>query len=67
MMERHPLIGDIRGLGLFLGIELVEGQDLPESGPSTKRESGDVQRPRSGGLSFKLTMGNILKRLERRH
>jgi len=58
MMERHPLIGDVRGLGLFLGIELVKNKD-------TRERAGDeaeavMYAALSRGLSFKTTMGNIL-------
>jgi len=58
MMERHPLIGDVRGLGLFLGIELVRDR---ETGERAVEEAEEVMyRALSRGLSFKLTMGNIL-------
>ena len=58
MMERHPLIGDIRGLGLFLGIELVKDRKTGER--ATDEAEAVMYAALSRGLSFKLTMGNIL-------
>jgi 4-aminobutyrate aminotransferase len=58
MMQRHPLIGDVRGLGLFLGIELVKDR---KTGERAAEEAERVMYAAlSRGLSFKLTMGNIL-------
>ena len=58
MKQRHGLIGDVRGLGLFLGIELVKD-------PRTRERAGDeaeavMYAALSKGVSFKVTMGNIL-------
>lgn len=58
MQEKHPLIGDVRGLGLFLGVELVRD---PISKERAKEEAEQVMYAAlSRGLSFKVTMGNIL-------
>jgi 4-aminobutyrate aminotransferase len=58
MQARHELIGDVRGLGLFMGVELVKNRD-------TRERAGDeaeavMYAALSRGLSFKTTMGNIL-------
>ncbi|MDO9229829.1 MAG: aspartate aminotransferase family protein [Syntrophales bacterium] len=58
MMERHPLIGDVRGLGLFLGIELVKDRTTGER--AAEEAEAVMYAALSRGLSFKLTMGNIL-------
>ena len=58
MMDRHPLIGDVRGLGLFLGIELVKDQATRER--ATDEAEAVMYSALSKGLSFKLTMGNII-------
>jgi 4-aminobutyrate aminotransferase len=58
MMERHPLIGDVRGLGLFLGIELVKDRTTREQ--ATDEAEAVMYSALSKGLSFKLTMGNII-------
>jgi 4-aminobutyrate aminotransferase len=58
MQQRHGLIGDVRGLGLFLGIELVRN---PHSRERAEDEAEAVMYAAlSRGVSFKITMGNIL-------
>jgi 4-aminobutyrate aminotransferase len=58
MMTAHPLIGDVRGLGLFLGIELVRDRNTRERAVDEAEEV--MYSCLDRGLSFKLTMGNIL-------
>ena len=58
MKERHTLIGDVRGLGLFLGIELVKDQKTRER--AGEEAEAVMYACLSKGLSFKVTMGNII-------
>ena len=58
MMERHPLIGDVRGIGLFLGIELVKDRATRER--AYDEAEAIMYSALSKGLNFKLSMGNIL-------
>jgi 4-aminobutyrate aminotransferase len=54
----HPLVGDVRGLGLLLGVELVRNRDTAER--ATDEADRTLYACLSRGLSFKVTMGNIL-------
>jgi 4-aminobutyrate aminotransferase len=58
MARRHLLIGDVRGLGLLMGIELVRDRN------TLKRATEEAEQVMSAslrrGLNFKVTMGNIL-------
>ena len=58
MQQRHPMIGDVRGLGLFLGIELVKDRQTRER--ASDAAEAVMYAALSRGLSFKTTMGNIL-------
>ena len=58
MKPRHPLIGDVRGLGLFLGVELVTHQETRQR--ACDAAEAVMYSALSRGLSFKLTMGNCL-------
>lgn len=58
LKNRHPMIGDVRGIGLFLGIELVKDR-IGRKRACDEAESV-MYAALSKGLSFKLTMGNIL-------
>jgi len=58
MKDRRALIGDVRGLGLFLGIELVKDRQTRER--AEEAAEAVMYAALSKGLSFKLTMGNII-------
>ena len=57
MKRRHSVIGDIRGLGLLMGMELVDGKSGERA---TDLAEAVMYEALARGLSFKLTMGNIL-------
>ena len=54
----HPLVGDVRGLGLLLGMELVKDRGTMER--ATDAAEFVMYRALEEGLNFKLTMGNII-------
>jgi 4-aminobutyrate aminotransferase len=58
LAARHPLIGEVRGLGLLLGVELVRDRATGER--ATRDAEQVMYAALSRGLSFKVTMGNIL-------
>jgi 4-aminobutyrate aminotransferase len=58
MMANHPIIGDVRGLGLLMGMELV--RDRATRARATHEAEAVMYSALSKGLSFKTTMGNIL-------
>jgi 4-aminobutyrate aminotransferase len=58
MQRRFPVIGDVRGRGLLLGIELVTDPDTRE--PANALAETVLYNALDRGLSFKTTMGNVL-------
>jgi 4-aminobutyrate aminotransferase len=58
MKQRHRLIGDVRGRGFLLGVELVS--DRAAKTPAADAAESVLYRALSRGLSFKTTMGNVL-------
>ncbi len=58
MQAAHPLIGDVRGLGLLLGAELVRDRATRER--AVDEAEAVMYAALARGLSLKVTMGNIL-------
>ena len=58
MMARHPIVGEVRGLGLLIGVELVKERATMER--ASDEAERVMYRALTKGLNFKLTMGNIL-------
>jgi len=63
MQPRHPLVGDIRGPGLLIGVELVRDQQTKE--PATAEALEVYRRAMDLGVIFGTTryagLGNVLK------
>jgi 4-aminobutyrate aminotransferase len=55
---RHRLVGDVRGLGLLLGVELVRDRDTRQ--PAEAEAETVMYRALEQGLGFKVTAGNVL-------
>ncbi len=61
LKERHPLVGDVRGSGLFLGVELVRDRTTLE--PATEEAYAIIEAMRERGilLSVDGPLHNVLK------
>jgi len=59
LAERHPLIGDVRGEGLLLGVELIDEARGPAAGNA--RKVTEAMRERGILLSATGPAGNVLK------
>lgn len=61
MKIQFPIIHDVRGLGLFIGVELRYPQGHELAGQRAKNEAESIMyHCLANGLNFKVTMGNIL-------
>lgn len=58
LAERHPLIGDVRGMGLLIGLELV--RDRAARTPAADEAEAVMYEAMERGLSFKVSSGNVL-------
>jgi 4-aminobutyrate aminotransferase len=55
LRKRHPLIADVRGIGLLIGIELARGDH-----PAAHEAEQVMYECLARGLSFKVGQGNVL-------
>ena len=58
MKEKYDIIGDVRGQGLLVGVEIVLGKENKMRGNQDAEKI--LYKCLEKGLSFKLTMGNII-------
>lgn len=58
LAEDHPLVGDVRGKGLLLAVELVTDPDTKEK--AAEEAEMVMYKSLERGLSFKTTMENVL-------
>jgi 4-aminobutyrate aminotransferase len=59
LKERFPLIGDIRGIGLLWGIELVNDRQSRQK--ANKEAEIVMYECLKNGMSFKVSQGNVLQ------
>ena len=59
LKELFPIIGDVRGLGLLWGIELVNNRETKDK--ATKKAEKVMYDCIHHGLSFKISQGNVLQ------
>jgi len=58
LKDKHPLIGDVRGVGLVMGMELVA--DRETKAPATDAAERVMYECLRRGLSFKVSCGNVV-------
>ncbi len=58
LKEKHPLIGNIAGVGLHIGIDLVKDRDTKER--AVEKADSIMYKAMERGLAFKTIEGNII-------
>jgi 4-aminobutyrate aminotransferase-like enzyme len=61
LQERHPLVGDVRGLGLFIGVELVRDHESLEPADTEASRVIDEMKVRGFLLSTDGPFHNVIK------
>ena len=61
LREKHPLIGDVRGIGLFLGVELVKDPSSMEPAPHAAKRLVNLMREEGVLLSTDGPHHNVIK------
>ena len=61
LQKEHPVIGDVRGSGLFIGIELVKDRDSLEPAPEHANYLVERMKERGILISTDGTRNNVLK------
>ncbi len=59
MKEQYPLIGDVRGIGLLWGVELVTDKESKQR--AYDEAEAVLYQCLSDGLSFKVSQGNVIQ------
>src|SRR6185369_11255649 len=61
LQQRHPLIGDVRGLGLFVGFELVRDRETLAPAPAEAKRLVEAMKRRRILLSIDGALHNVIK------
>ncbi len=61
LMEKHPLIGDVRGKGLMLGVELVKNRETKEPAAKEMLECMDLCKERGLLIGKGAMAGNVIR------
>jgi len=61
LMEKHPLLGEVRGRGLFLGVELVRDRETLEPAADEATLVAEKMKDRGFLLSTDGPLNNVLK------
>ncbi|WAC57733.1 aminotransferase class III-fold pyridoxal phosphate-dependent enzyme [Gordonia sp. SL306] len=61
LQQRHPIIGDVRGLGTFIGVELVRDNESLTPATELARQIPDAMKDRGVLIGLSGRYGNVLK------